>query len=78
MTFNKRLIKRFISYYRPYKLLFVLDLIAALGMSGIQLIYPVITTKIIDVYLPQLEINAILVNVVVLLVLYLVAAGLAS
>ncbi len=77
MTFNKRLIKKFISYYKPYKLLFTLDLIAALGMSGIQLIYPIVTTKIIDVYIPQFDINSILLSVGMLLILYLVAAGFA-
>lgn len=75
MTFNKRLIKKFISYYKPYKFLFIMDLVAALGMSGIKLVYPVMTTKIIDDLLPNNDINQLIVFVVVLLVLYLVGAG---
>lgn len=77
MTFNKNLIKRFISYYKPYKLIFILDLVAALGMSGIKLVYPVVTTKIIDELIPQLAINSIFGYVAMLLVLYLIGAGLA-
>ncbi len=76
MTFSKRLIKRFISYYKPYKLLFFMDLVAALGMSGIKLIYPLVTTKIIDELIPQLAINSIFMYVGVLLVLYVIGAGL--
>ncbi|MEX1376805.1 MAG: ABC transporter ATP-binding protein [Eubacteriales bacterium] len=70
------MIKRFISYYKPYKLLFFLDLAAALGMSGIMLVYPVVTTKIIDELIPQMAIQSILINVAVLLFLYLIGAGL--
>jgi ATP-binding cassette subfamily B protein len=77
MTFKKDVIKRFISYYRPYKLIFILDLIAALGMSGIQLVYPLVTTKIIDELIPKLAVNSILFYVGLLLILYIVAAGLA-
>ena len=77
MTFNKRILKRFISYYKPYKLLFTLDLLAALGMSGIKLVYPVVTTKIIDDLIPKLDINSIFFYVGLLLVLYLIGAGLA-
>ena len=73
MTFKKDVIKRFISYYKPYKLLFILDLIAALGMSGIQLVYPLVTTKIIDELIPNLAINSILLYVGLLLVLYIIA-----
>lgn len=76
MTLDKNLIKRFISYYKPYKLLFFLDLAAALGMSGIMLVYPVVTTKIIDELIPQMAIQSILINVAVLLFLYLIGAGL--
>lgn len=77
MTFNKDIIKRFISYYKPYKLIFILDLVAALGMSGIQLVYPIVTTKIIDELIPNNAIDSIFIYVGLLLVLYLVAAGLA-
>lgn len=76
MTFDKKLIKRFISYYKPYKLLFFMDLAAALFASGIKLVYPVVTTRIIDVLIPQLAINSIFIYVAVLLVLYMIGAGL--
>lgn len=53
-----------------------MDLVAALGMSGIKLIYPLVTTKIIDELIPQLAINSIFMYVGVLLVLYVIGAGL--
>ena len=76
MTFDKKLIKRFISYYKPYKMLFFMDLAAALFASGIKLVYPVVTTRIIDVLIPQLAIKSIFIYVAVLLGLYLIGAGL--
>lgn len=75
MKYNKDLLKRFISYYKPYKRLFILDLIAALVMSAIKLVYPYITTKIIDDFIPLEQIGNIFAFVALLLFLYLVAAG---
>ena len=73
---NKSTIKNFISYYKPHKVLFYLDLVAAFLLSAIQLVYPYITTKAIDEYIPNGMLDQILISVGLLLVLYIIMAGL--
>ena len=40
--------KRFISYYRNHMKIFVLDMLAASGLAVIELVYPAVTTRLID------------------------------
>ena len=42
------MLKRFVSYYKPHKKMFVLDMLAALFISGIGLLYPIITRKMLN------------------------------
>ena len=39
--------KKFLSYYKPHKLTFTLDMLASLGMSIIAIFYPMITRSMI-------------------------------
>ncbi|NLC96813.1 MAG: ABC transporter ATP-binding protein [Erysipelotrichaceae bacterium] len=48
---NKEYIKKFISYYKPYKMLFFMDMLCALTVAGISLIIPLITRHITNVVL---------------------------
>jgi ATP-binding cassette subfamily B protein len=41
-------ISRFIAYYRPYKLLFFADMLCALAVSGIDLIFPILVRNLLD------------------------------
>ena len=41
--------KKFISYYKPHKKMFALDMIASLFISLIGLGYPMITNKMLEI-----------------------------
>ncbi|HYE11008.1 MAG TPA: ABC transporter ATP-binding protein [Patescibacteria group bacterium] len=41
-------ISRFIAYYRPYKLLFFADMLCALAVSGVDLIFPILVRNLLD------------------------------
>lgn len=53
MTQSPSMLKRFASYYKKYAFLFFADLFCALMLAGIELVYPSLTTVMIDVYIPQ-------------------------
>ena len=70
------LFKRFLSYYRNHMKLFILDLIAATGLAVIELVYPAVTTRLIDEYIPNKMLDQIFIMVAVLLGIYVIMAGL--
>ena len=47
--------KRFISYYKPHKKMFVLDMLASLFISIIGLCYPIITKNMLNVWIGNEE-----------------------
>ena len=47
----KRKLKFFISYYRPHKLLFFLDMGAALLLALIDMLYPLVTRTMLNDYI---------------------------
>ena len=65
------MIRRFAHYYQPYIPEFLFDLIAALGVAGCNLVFPIFTRKILNVYLPNREIRVLLIFAGVLLGLYI-------
>jgi len=64
--------KRFISYYGPHKKLFILDMIAAFGMAGIDLLFPMVTKLAIDDYIPNKNLNMILKVSILMLGFYII------
>ena len=66
------MIKRFISYYKPHKKMFVLDMLASLMISVIAMIYPVFTRKMLNEYIPEKMYKAIVISGIVVLVLYVI------
>ncbi len=66
------MLKTFIGYYKNHQLLFYLDLLAATVMSGLNLLFPVITSNFIDNYIPNENIKLIIMWGVILSGLYLV------
>lgn len=46
------MLKRFISYYRPYKWLFTLDFSAAIVVAVLELAFPIIVQRVVDSILP--------------------------
>ena len=66
------MLKRFIHYYKPHKKLLALDLLASLLISVIGMVYPVVTRKMLNDYIPNKLYSAIVIAGIVVLVLYLV------
>lgn len=66
------MLKTFISYYKNHRKLFVIDTIAALIMSGINLYFPGVVGNIIDIYVPNKDYNSIYLFGSILSGLYLV------
>lgn len=70
------LLKRFVSYYKPHKKLFIIDMICAFTISVFNLVYPYITKEIINNYVPNKLIVMLLSMAGALLAFYLIKAGL--
>ena len=65
------MLKRFLSYYKPHKKLLTLDMLAALLISVSGMIYPIVTRKMLNEYIPEKMYSAIVIAGVVVLVLYI-------
>ncbi|WP_278683191.1 ABC transporter ATP-binding protein [Paraclostridium bifermentans] len=70
------MLKEFIKYYKPYKKLFILDLIAAFAVALCDLVYPMITRNIMNEVVPNKDSRMLIVFAVTLLVIFIVKAGL--
>ena len=70
------MLKSFIRYYKPYKKLFILDLLAAFLVSACDLFYPMITRNIINDVIPNKQIKLLFVFAIVLTLIFLIKAGL--
>ncbi len=46
------MLKRFISYYGPHKKMLVLDMLASLLISVIGMVYPIMTNRMLNMYIP--------------------------
>lgn len=66
------MIKRFASYYRPYIGMFSLDMLAALVLAGSDLFYPMITRTMLRQYIPNGQLDMLIIMAGVLVLLYLV------
>jgi len=64
------MLKRFISYYGPYKKMLALDMLASLLISVIGMVYPIVTNKMLNIYIPQKMYTTIVVSGVAVLMLY--------
>ncbi|WP_236333017.1 ABC transporter ATP-binding protein [Paenibacillus auburnensis] len=64
------MLRRFFSYYRPYKKLFILDFTCAVGAGLLELAFPVAVNTFIDNLLPGQDWPLILMACVALLAIY--------
>ncbi len=64
--------KRFISYYKPHIKMLVLDMLAALMISVTGMIYPIVTRRMLNDYIPNRLYKTILIAGIVVLVLYII------
>ena len=66
------MLKRFISYYRPHKTIFVLDMLASLLVALVGIVYPIITREMLNELIPNKQYRMIVFAGIGLLLLYVV------
>lgn len=66
------MLKRFISYYKPHRKMLALDMLASLLISLIGMVYPIVTNKMLNVYIPEKMYSTIVFAGLLVLVLYFV------
>ncbi len=66
------MLKRFLKYYKPHKLLFTLDMVASLFVALIGVVYPMITRRMLNDLIPNAKYRQIVIFGLGLLVLYFV------
>lgn len=67
------MIKKFFSYYKPYKKLFIIDFTCAVLVAILELIFPVAVNRVIDQVLPDGSLKTILMVSVGLFALYILS-----
>ena len=72
MKQTRGLLRRFVSYYKPHKKLFAMDLGAALLVSAIGVVYPIITRTMLNTLIPDRQYRMIVIFGLALLLLYFV------
>ena len=65
------MLKRFLSYYKPHKLIFTLDMLASLLMALIGIVYPIMTRTMLNDLFPNREYRKIVLFGFGLLLIYL-------
>lgn len=65
-------IKKVKKYYKPHRALFFLDLICAFLISITDLVYPMVTRKLINDIIPNKEVRTIVTFGITLLILYII------
>ncbi len=68
--------KRFIHYYKPYKKIFILDMLASLSVAIIAIVYPIITREMLNNLIPNKKFDMIIIFGIILLLVYLLKMGL--
>ena len=66
------MLKRFIAYYKPHKKLLFLDMLAALFISLIGIVYPIVTNKMLNDYIPNKMYRTIVFAGALVLLLYFI------
>jgi len=67
------MLKKFFSYYRPHKRLFIIDFSSAIVVAILELAFPLAVQWFIDVLLPEGDWGTIVTVSVLLLVIYLIS-----
>ena len=66
------MLKRFVRYYRPHWKMLTLDMLASLLISVIGMVYPVVTNKMLNIYIPEKMYTTIVIAGIIVLGLYVV------
>ncbi len=72
---KRNLLAYFVSYYKPHKTTFALDMLASLVFSLCGLCYPILTRQMLNDFIPNGMIKEIVIFGVGLIVIYLIRAG---
>ena len=65
------MLKRFLAYYKPHKKLLVLDLLASMLISVIGMVYPMVTNKMLNEYIPGKMYATIVIAGCIVMALYI-------
>ena len=68
------MLKKFISYYRPERKIFVLDMLASLMVAILGLTFPIMTRRMLNTYIPDRNIRMIIFAAVIVLFMYALRA----
>jgi ATP-binding cassette subfamily B protein len=72
-SFTKmHIFRRFIAYYGPHRRLFILDMVCAVIVAGLDLLFPLSTRWYINDWIPNSNIEIIIIFSIVLLGLYII------
>ncbi len=66
------MLKRFLSYYKPHKKLFAMDMLASLCVAMIGIVYPIVTRKMLNEFIPNRQYRLVIGFGLGLLGLYVV------
>ena len=66
------MLKRFLNYYKPHMKLLVLDMLAALTIALIGMVYPLVTNQMLNVFIPGKMYGTIVIAGIMVLILYIV------
>ena len=66
------MLKRFVHYYKPHYKLLTLDMLASLLISVIGMVYPVVTNRMLNEYIPQKMYSTIVIAGLTVLILYII------
>ena len=70
------MLKRFIYYYKPHKKMLALDMLASLLISVIGMVYPIVTNKMLNIYIPEKMYTTIVAAGLIVLALYIIRMAL--
>ena len=66
------MLKKFISYYKPHKKVFALDMLASLAVSLIAVVYPILTREMLNDLIPNRKYLIVVIAGLGLLLLYII------
>ncbi len=68
------MLKRFLSYYRPYKGLFFLDMGVAIFASALAILFPTLTRQLLRVEIPSQNLRNMIIIFALMLLIYILQA----
>ena len=64
--------KRFLKYYRPYRKIFILDMLSSFFVSVVGVIYPMVTRRMLNSFIPEKMYRMIILSGLLLVLLYII------